>query len=270
MNSLKKPFNIVLCALVIFLFALIVFYIFSNKALILTPQTLSDGIIAFYGAFFAFIFIKFSDWLSSIRKSNTDHFNALVKIERLLNRMVYRLDRNVLLCQDDINALRSLKMLVFNLPPIPFSYELADDLKNIDFINDYFTFTVDIETLNNDLNTIVSMYDEIKSLFINKAVSHETYKDNATFAIMRVSEIIKFMENYKSEAIRTLAATRFLLKERKQRIFLIGALPRKHYAKDIEKHLKAESTIVEKEIEITRRKSQEEINRINKSEPKLE
>jgi hypothetical protein len=270
MIFLKKLVNLAFYALVFFLFALIALYIFSNKTLILTPKTLSNGLIAFFGAFFAFAFVKLSDWLSSIRKSSANHFNALVKIERFLNRMVSRLDRNILLCQDDIRALRSMKILVWNLPPVPCSYELADDLKNIDFINDYFTFTLDIETLNSDLNTMISMYDEIKSLFIDKNVSPGTYKDNIAFTIMRVSEIMKFMESYKSNATKLLALARILLKERKQRILLIGALPKKHYGKDIEKCLKDELTILEKEIETTKRKSQEEIDRIKKSEPKIE
>jgi len=270
MISLKKLINWALYALVLFLFALIAFFIFSNKAFILTAQTLSDGIIAFFGAFFAFIFVKFSDWLSVIRKSNASHFNALVKIERLLNRIVSRLERNILLCRDDINALRSMKILVWNLPPVPYSYELGDDVKNIDFINDFFTLTLDIETLNNDINTIISMYEEIKSLIINKTVTPETYKANVAFSTMRVAEIIKFMENYQSEAIKLSARVRILLKERKQRIFLIGALPKKHYGKDFDKYLKEELTILEKEIAISRRKSQEEIDRIKKSEPKTE
>jgi hypothetical protein len=270
MISLKKLINLAFCALLFILFALIAFYVFSNKAFILTPQTLSNGTIAFFGAFFAFTFVKFSDWLSRIRKSNADHFEALVKIERLLNRIVSRLNRNILLCQDDINALRSMKMLVWNLPPIPLSYELADNLKNIDFVNEYFTFMVDIETLNNDLTTITSMYDEIKSLFLNKTISPETYKDNVAFSIKRVSEIIKFMESCKSNATKLLAVARILLKERKQRILLIGAFPKKHYIRDFEKSLKAELTMLEKEIEITRCKSQEEIDRIKKSEPKIE
>jgi hypothetical protein len=129
---------------------------------------------------------------------------------------------------------------------------------------------VDIETLNNDLTTIKSMYDEIKSLFLNKTISPETYKDNVAFFIKRVSEIIKFMESFKSNATKLLAVARILLKERKQRILLIGDLPKKHYIRDFEKCLKEELTILEKELAITRRKSQEEIDRIKKSEPKIE
>src|SRR4030043_556785 len=110
MISLRKIINLMLYLLVFFLFAFIAFYIFSNKALILTSETLSDGIIAFFGAFFAFIFAQFSYWLSVIRKGSANHFNALVKIERLINRIVSRLERSILLCREDIVALRSMKM----------------------------------------------------------------------------------------------------------------------------------------------------------------
>jgi hypothetical protein len=86
MIYLRKLINWTLYVFVFFLFALAAFYIFLNKIHILTFNSLSNGIIAFFGAFFAFIFMRFSDWLSVIRKGNTNHFNALVKIERLLNR----------------------------------------------------------------------------------------------------------------------------------------------------------------------------------------
>jgi hypothetical protein len=162
-------------------------------------------------------------------------------------------------------ALESMKMLVWNLPSVPYSYELADDLKNIDFINDYFTFTVDIDTLNNDIKTIVSMYEEIKGLFLDKSIDPETYKRNVAFSISRISEIIKFMESYQSEAKYLLAKARILLIERKQRIFLIGPLPKKNYGKDFNTDLKKEYSILAKEIEETKAKSQEEIDRIKKS-----
>jgi UDP-N-acetylglucosamine 2-epimerase len=102
-------------------------------------------------------------------------------------------------------------------------------------------------------------------LFLNKPESLETYKDNVAFTVKRVSEIIKFMENYQLEATKLLAKARILLKETKQRIFLIGAHPRRHYGKSFNKCLEEELAILEKEIELTRRQSQKEIDRIKKS-----
>jgi hypothetical protein len=267
---IRNLINWALYVVVFFLFAIVARYISSNQALIMTPAILSDGIIAFFGAFFAFIFLKFADWLSIIRKGNANHFNSLVKIERLLNRTISRLGRSILACRDNIDALSSMKMLVWNLPPVPYNYELADDLKNIDFVNDYFAFTVDIEALNNDLITIMSAYNEIKSLFINRAVSPEIYKDNVAFAIRRVSESIKFMEEFQSEATILLAKARIILKEKKRRIFLIGALPKRNYAKRSERYLAEELIIVKKEIETTNRESQEEIDRITRSKPPVQ
>lgn len=270
MLFLKKFINLLFITLVFFLIAFLFYFVFTKKAIVFTSQTLSDGIIAFFGAFFAFSFIKFSDWLSIIRKSNIDHFNALVIIERFLNRIISRLDRNIALSKDDINALKSMKILVWNLPSVPYNYELSDDLKNIDFINDYLSFTIDIDTLNNDIMTIISMYEEIKRLFIDKTVGPEIYKDNVAFSISRVSEIIKFMENYQLGAINLLAKARILLKERKHQIFLVGTLPKKKYGKDFIYYLKKEVAILEKEIETTKRNSQQEIDRIIKSKSSIE
>jgi hypothetical protein len=265
MPILKKFLNLILILLVFISIALPTYIIFSNITLVLKPETLASGIIAFFGAFFAFAFVKFSDWISLIRKRNAGHFKALVLIERLLNQIVSRLDRNISLCKEDIAALRSMKMLIWNLPSVPYKYELANDLKNIDFINDYLTFTADIETLNHDINTIITMYQEIKSLFINKSIDPDTFKSNVTFSISRVSAILKFMEDYKSTAIELLAKNRILLKERKQKIFLIGPLPKMNYGKDLNTDLKKELSILAEEIEATKAKSQQEIDRIIKS-----
>jgi len=267
MNSIRKIINWTLWALIIIPVVLIAGYVISEKALLVTPQTVADGIVAFFGAFFAFLFIKLSERLSLIKKGNTNHFNALVDIDRLLNRTFSRLDTNILLLQDDINALRSKKLLVWNILPIPFKYDLADNLKNIDFINDYFALTLDIETLNNDLSTIKVTYDEIKQLYLNKQVSPEIYESNIPSTIKRVAKVIKFMESYKSNAIRLCAMARALLKERDQNIIFVGALPKKHYGKYFQEHTKNELTILEKEVEETKFRSQEEIDKINKSEP---
>jgi hypothetical protein len=265
MISLKKLINLAFYVLVFFLFALIALYIFSNKALILSPKTVSNGIIAFFGAFFGaffvFVFTMLSDRLSRIKRRNENHFTALVLIERLLNRIISRLERNIELCRDDIDALQSKKMLVWNLPPIPLSHDLTKDLKNIDFINDCFTFMLEIETLNNDLATIITMYDEVKNLLIDRTISPEIFRLNVDFTINKLSEIIKFMDKYASNAIKLLAISRILLKEEDNKYFLIGALPKKRYGKNLEKHLDKELVILTEEIEASRQKSQEEIKK---------
>ena len=262
MATFKKVFNWSLCILVLFVLTVEVSLILSYEAEILDHEIVLIGIAAFFGAFFVFVFDRFSKRLSAFRKGNNEHFNALVKIERLLNRTMAQLDKNAKLGRDDINALNSMKILVWNLPPIPFSHELADNLKNIDFVNDYFGFMMGIESLNHDLNVMMTAYNEVKSTFLGKTISPEHYKDNVIFTIKRVSEIIKFMESYQAETTELLAKARILLKEKEHRIFLLGAWPRRHYDKNIGQQLHEELATLKSEIELTQKKSQEEINKI--------
>lgn len=262
MNFLNKVLKLLFWGVFIFIIALIVFLIFFNVVPNLDKDVIRSGIAAFFGAFFAFIFVKISEWFLIIRKSNENHFNSLVKIERLINRAISRLEKNILIFQDYVEALKSMKMITWSSHPVPFCNELANDLKNIDFINEYFSFSLDIETLNNDFVTIKSMYDEVKGLFINKTINPETYKNNVSFCMNKIEGIVKFMKSYQENAIKLLAKTRLLLKERKNRTFLFGAFPKKHYIKKFDKNVEEELKILKEEIEEVRKRSREEINKI--------
>jgi hypothetical protein len=264
MGGFRKLISFFLHVLVVFLIAAAGYFIVLNKIGIMSRETLIIGVTAFFGAFFAFGFARLSERLAAAKKRNSVHFSALVKIERLLNRTIAQLDKDTLLAKDDMDALSSGKILVWNLPPIPFSHDLSDDLMNIDFINDYFTLTIDIETINRDLTLIMSMYNESKSLFLSKVISPEDHKDNVGFTIKQLSEITKFMESHQVHAIELLAKARILVKEQKQKAFLLGARPRKNYGKDMGQLLHKELLALENEIGHTKKNSQEEIDKIRR------
>lgn len=268
MNFLNKVIKLLFLGVFIFIIVLIAFLISFNVVPNLNEDVMRSGIVAFFGAFFAFIFVKIAEWFSIIRKSNENHFNSLVKIERLLNRIISRFEKNILIFQDYVEPLRSMKMITWSSHPVPFCNELADDLKNIDFINEYFSFSLDMETLNNDFTTIRTMYDEVKGLFMNGTIKSETYKSNVSFCVNTIEGIAKLMKSYQENAIKLLAKTRLLLKERKNRTFLFGAFPKKHYIKKFDKNVEEKLKVLKEEIEEVRKKSKEEINRI-KGDSKL-
>ena len=141
MNILSKIFSYLFWALLIY-FVVSISLIFSFKIVPgLNRDIVQTGIIAFFGAFFAFIFVKFGEWIRDVRKGNVNHFNSLVKIERLLNRIIDRFEENIQVFGKNLDALKSMKLLAWSSHKIPFDNDLADDLKNIDFINDYFSFS---------------------------------------------------------------------------------------------------------------------------------
>lgn len=265
MNILNKIFYLLFLGLFVFIVALIAFLISSNVITDLNKNIIVSGIIAFFGAFFAFIFIKISEWFSLIRKGNVNHFNSIVKIERLLNKVISCLEENILTFQDNLEALRSMKLLTWSYNAIPFSNELADDLKNIDFVNEYFSFSLDMETLDNDFITMKSMYEEVKGLYLSKTVSPETYKDNVSFCIDKMNLIIKYMKSFQEKAVLLLTKARLLQNEKKNWNFLFGAFPKRHYKKGFDKKVKEEIKVLRKEIDEVRKKSKEEKEKIRSS-----
>ena len=263
MNVFNKIFTLFFWVSFIFIILLVAIIISFDVIPESNKDIVQSGIIAFFGAFFAFIFVKIAEWTTIIRKGNINHFNSLMKIERLLNRITDRLEENILVFGKNLDALRSMKLLAWSSHEIPFDNELADDLKNIDFINDYFSFSLDIESIKNDFMTMKSMYEEVKNLFVNKKISPETYEDNVSFCINKMESIIRFMKAYQENAIQLLAKTRILQKEKEKNwTFLFGAFPKTHYIKNFNEKVKEELEILKKEIDEVRKKSEEEKNKI--------
>jgi len=275
MNILSKIFSYLFWALLIY-FIVSISLIFSFKIVPgLNRDIVQTGIIAFFGAFFAFIFVKIAEWITIVRKGNVNHFKSLMKIERLLNRICDRLEVNIQVFGEHLDALKSKKLLVWSSHEIPFDYDLSDDLKNIDFINEYFSFSLDIERMKNDFVTLRNMHEENKGLFINEKISPDTYKDNVSFCIGEMEKIIKFMKAYQEKVIQLLAKTRLLQKEKegnwtfwseisriKFNSFLFDGFPKRHYEKNFNKKVEEELEILKKEIDEVRKESQEEKNKI--------
>jgi len=263
MNVFNKIFTLFFWAAFIFFITLIAIIIFFDVIQSLKREIIQGGIIAFFGAFFAFIFVKIAEWITIVRRGNVNHFNSLVKIERLLNRIVYRLEKNILGFEGNLGALKSMRLLTWGSYEIPFDYKLADNLKNIDFINEYFSQSLDIETMKNDLTKIKDMYEEIKNLFIIKKINPQIYEVNILYCISQMEEVNKFMKVYQENTLKLLEKTRLLQKEKENNwTFLFGAFPKTHYAKDFNEKTKKELIILKKEIDEIRKKSTEEISKI--------
>lgn len=262
MNILNKIFSYLLWAFLIY-FVVSISLIFSFKIVPgLNKGVIQTGIIAFFGAFFAFIFVKIGEWIAIIRKGNVNHFNSLTKIERLLNRIVYRLGKNIFGFEGNLGALKSMRLLTWGSYEIPFDYKLADNLKNIDFVNEYFCLSLDIETMKNDMIKMKDMYEEIKDLFITKKIDPQMYKVNILYCISQMEDMNKFMKAYQENTIKLLAKTRLLIKEKRNWTFLFGAFPKRHYVKNFDEKVEKELKVLNKEIDENRRKSKEEKNKI--------
>jgi hypothetical protein len=263
MNILNKIFSFLFWGAFVLVFSLIAIIISFDVLAGLRRDIVLNGSIAFFGAFCAFIFLMVADRIREVKKGNASHFNSLVKIERLLNRIISRLEENNLVFEKNLEALKSMKLLAWSSHEIPFNNQLTDDSKNIDFINEYFDFSLDIEMMKNDFVTMKNIYEEIKSLYKYKYISNDVYKYNISFFASKMEVIIKFLKAYQKNTIQLLTKTRLLLKEKKKNwTFLFGAFPKRHYVKNFDKKVDEELKILNKEIEEVRKKSEEEKKKI--------
>lgn len=262
MNFINKALNLLFWAIFIFISVSIALIFVFNLLPDLETNIVQNGIGAFFGAFFVFLFLRISDWISRVRKGNTNHFNSLVKIERLLNRTISRLEKNILSMEGYIEALHSMKILIWKPISIQFNFEFADDVKNIDFINDFFPLSLDMETLNNDIVTLNSKYDENKGLFLEGKLPSGVYEENIASCRNGMAEIVKFMKAFQEKTIILQAKARIIQKEKKYSTFLIGALPKRHYGRGFDEKLKKEIEELNSEVAIIRQESQAEIDRI--------
>ena len=244
------------------LFTFVVFLlviVFSFKLLPeLNEDILKNGIGAFFGAFFAFMFIILARWTSDKKKNNRDHFDSLINIERLLGRAISRLRANISSFDEHIKKLRATKRYYWYPYSIPFNYEYSDALKNIDYINDYLNLCMDMEYVNGDLVEMRTSYQDCANLYADNKVDNGGFDSYLAGLIDEMNKGIKRMKLTEASAYRLVTKTRILLREQDSRSILFGAFPKKHYDKRINQLVEDEQRTLTKSIAENDAKRQEE------------
>jgi len=226
----------------------------------LNEDFIKNGIGAFFGAFFAFIFIIITKWVSARSKQNVDHFNSLVNIERLLSLIISRLDTNIVKYEKHIEILPVADECLWSPNKIPLKYEYSDDVRNIDFVNDYLELCMDIDYLNGDLEMQKTAYDECIALFKEGRVNRENFR----LYILRIAdEMKKYVEGMKiiqARAYILAAKSRLLTDERKNGWGILFCVrPKEHYDKKIIQKINAEQRDMTASISKNRSRRQEDI-----------
>jgi len=251
------PFSLIMSVSLIFIFKVIPG---------LEHEIIKNALIAFFAAFFGasftFSLVESGKYVERIRKHRGKHINSLVKIERILNRTIETIDKNVQFYQNYYKALKTGKIIVWTSDRIPYDDSLLDDLLNIDFVNDYFIFLIDIKRANQDFETSENVYKEIKQYyFVHKIFDEKTYENNISECLKTIEHIFNFLEKLYENTIQLYAKSRVLLKERDRETFLFGIQVSKEYEENFDELVKKESIKLNEEIEECKKKSQKEIDK---------
>lgn len=153
---------------------------------------------AFLGAFFAFLFVRIGDFLKSYSDRKSRNYNALMKIERVLNSSLNTLSDNIGIISlfEDTYAKFSAESQSRNvftwasrLEPVQEIGELSFDLLNLDLINELFAVNIHLVKLNGTMKTIDRAYCEMKDSFLGNRITTDNYleglkttKDNLQLA----------------------------------------------------------------------------------------
>jgi len=252
------PFSFIMSVSLIFIFKII-----PGLEHDIIKNALIAFFAAFFGASFSFSLVEFGKYADRRRKHKVKHINSLVKIERILNRTIETIDKNIQFYQNYYKELKIGKIIIWTLDRIPYDDSLLDDLLNINFVNDSFAFFVDVKRINQDFETLENMYEEVKKYyFVYQKIDRRAYEHNLSVCLEKIEHISNFLKKLYEDTVQLCAKSRVLLDERERKTFLFGIHVSKKYKKNFEELVKKEAIKLNKEIEECKKKSQEKIDKL--------
>ncbi len=243
--------------------------IFNNLFIKTSPQFSTVAVAAFFGAFLAFLFVRIGDFFKSYSDRINKGYNALIKIELLLNALLNKLDDNVYVIEtfedlynNNIEKQEQSRVFVWanQLTPVGTFNELLIDLLNIDLINEFFALNTHLHKLNEDIETINAAYKESKDALISKTISPENYIENLTRIHKNMLDIKKFFTSSIGETAQALSAVRVLAKNRPLMVTMLRRLPSYNYGRQFEGKRADELKTLHHEMDEVKKASQERID----------
>ena len=249
MRFLKKILSLLIFSIFIFLIFLISQLTIKNIIPNLSKTIIQNSSVAFFGAFFAFLFVKIGEYLSRKRKRNVEHINAVIKFQHIFNKSINSLQQSKTFLDNNKKALEAKKILTLSFFELPIHDELVYDLKNIDFMNEVYAIFRDYEAINLDLHTLISSYNEVKNFFFENKISTEDFIFNVKEYTERMSILSDYLRQIRIKSIRLFAISKILAREDKKWNFFFGPHVRKRYSKKFNEILTSKITEVEKEFQ---------------------
>lgn len=223
---------------------------------------------AFTGAFFAFIFIWFSERLKSKKDLTKANIRALNKIQFICNNNYSSLNTTLYSISEILRVFEE----AWSQSKDPFSANQLDkiildqdillDLLNVDFINDYFSFTIIIEKHNNDVDNINHFHDTMKMARLGGQISSENYIENLGRFENNIKLFNKFVVDLMNQTENIIAKCRVLLKNESSILKKTFSITSKGYRKNFHEKLETELNLLGKEMKMVKEKSRKEIDEV--------
>jgi len=220
----------------------------------------------FFGASFAFIFIRVGDAIKRYYDRRFKNHDSLVHLEHYLNDVAARIDENIYLADGFIKVVSTsvvesgtISASGNRLTSIPFDRELLLGLTNLDLINDLFSFQIGIRKLNDTTESLARKYDRAASSLAGPNPDVIAYRLNAERALEGMRFLRVALRQSYDEALVLLAKVRLLAHDLPFLAWLMQLSTRTRYTRDFERRVQVERERLKEELEQSRLESRKRI-----------
>lgn len=177
-NVVKKITFIILVLFFTALFIWVINFIFHKTILAQDSQYITSGIGAFFGAFFAFLFLIIQSGFGRIYQRKLNHRNALVKHERMLNEYFNIAGDNGYVAEGFIEAIDNGGLYIPIFVPFEVNKELLIEIAHIDYVNDMFELNAAIAKTKQAMEVITDGYNQLKASLLTGSIDKVTFDAN--------------------------------------------------------------------------------------------
>jgi hypothetical protein len=196
---------------------------FAFLVIVRTGQVLFAGdpsapmamISGFFGAFFAFIFVRFADFFTRLYERSVRNRNALVAIQHRYLQAINEISDNVHSLQvwDRIRA-GGVALWMSRLHDVPMPRDLLLQLTNIDLVNELFDLHTRIHRINQDSATFNRTYEELSAAMLDGKIPQADYVANLQGLDQHRWLMQEFMTAAEVDMQRAVAALRVAMSHR--------------------------------------------------------
>lgn len=216
----------------------------DTPSLILTPEFVGS----FAGAFFAFVFGIFTYMMTKRRERFINHRNALIKLERVLNKHLDDLETLEFLAKDMIKVSQDNKVSIHRFFSLKIPDNLDDNIGSVDLINKFLMYQISVDRLNLNTSSINKGLIRIEDLFINGQV---VPKENFDLIISFLKELLGDLSKFSERVIKFLAFIRIHNNKLRKKNSLITGVFKTRWEQNISEN-EIKNEIDKVNLEITR------------------
>lgn len=238
--------------------------IFSDAELVITTAAVG----AFFGAFFAFLFLRIADWLRAFTARRRRAREVLVRLQHRLNALLSALDDNAYIIDGFRNGIEKSRP---NTDIFVWHSRLQDvgtldpgyiELLDVGLINDHFVLDTHLYKLNKSMETINYAYGDVKNALIAGRMTTDNYMRNLENVQSNLAELRQHIAATMEEVKANIAAGRVFLRKVKWLAPILRWVVRRKDSVWFETRFERELKRLDTEIEQVKKESRERLERI--------